>query len=800
MSSRSRWLDLASVALLVLIVGAFFWPLVAGGHWIPKGGGDLVSFIWPMYRFAARSLRAGQMPLWNPHVYSGAPFVADNQSGVFYPPNLLAFALVGEPSYGVIEALVVLHMALASVGTFVLLRGVGVRRPAAVFGGVAFGLSDLFVTHIGNLNLNATAAWMVWLLWLMHRALAPDDGREGRQRVGWALGAGVVLAVAALAGHAQMLLFSALMLAGYVVYRLAVEGVKRGDGQPGRGRRLLVLGLLAALIVAVGVGGAALVLLPGWEMAQHTGRGQLPYEEAMKYSLPPKALVGLLAPGFYGRGETAFWGGWDRVEVGYAGVATLVCAALGVGLLCLRWLADGLVTLGDGRFRGLQARLEGLRSRDPNPHFPGGFFLVMSVMGFLLAMGSHTPAYGVLYRYVPTFDQLRVPARLIVLADLGLVALAAYGLDRVQEGWFSTWVGLGAIAAGAAALVVGQWQVASVPYDRMAQARESVYVAAALLGLSGGLLWLAHRVHWGAWLLVAVLAADLILLGSTLEIEPNDPTLGFQHEDVVAFLRQDASLFRIESSPARAWQPDGALVHGLYDIDGVFNPLGIAPYHAYRWASGGRGAPLYNLMGVKYVLANKGQPPGDERLIPVYAENPEIDVFLNTQALPMALLVHEAQGAPDHEAAWQAIHAEGFDPARTVVLEQEPPFTAPDAINEGAKIEFVRYDLNRIELAVETPADGWLVLSEVYYPGWQATVDGERVDVLRADYTFRAVPLSPGSHFVRLWFAPATWYVGLTVSGVTWSVLAVWAVWMARRRKVGGWLRQGGKLKSWRVS
>jgi hypothetical protein len=171
--------------------------------------------------------------------------------------------------------------------------------------------------------------------------------------------------------------------------------------------------------------------------------------------------------------------------------------------------------------------------------------------------------------------------------------------------------------------------------------------------------------------------------------------------------------------------------------------------------------------------------------MPVYAENPQIDVFLNTQALPLALLVHEAQVVPDHEAAWQAIHAEAFDPTRTVILEEGQAVSGPGATGEGSRIEYVRYDLNRIELAVETPLDGWLVLSEVYYPGWRATVDGERVDVLRANYTFRAVPLSSGSHLVQLWFAPTTWYVGLAVSGVTGIALAMWAAWTALRKRVG---------------
>jgi hypothetical protein len=794
MRCRSPLLDLAALVFLGLVVLAFFWPLAFGGYWVPRGGGDLVSFIWPMYRFSARSLWSGQIPLWNPYVYAGAPFVADNQSGVFYPINLLVFALFGEPSYAAIEGLVVFHVWLAAAGTYALLRSMGLRRSAAVFGGVAFGLSDLFVTHIGNLNLNATAAWMPSLLWLTHRALAPAHGQRPGQRVGWAMAAGAALAVAALAGHGQMLLFSGVMLVGYIAYRLIVGAASR-KGQEARGQRMakgtrmLSLGLLAALIVLAGVGGAAMALLPAWEMAQHTGRGQLAYEEATRYSLPPKALLGLLAPGFYGRGQVAFWGDWDRVEVGYVGVSTLVFAALGILLLGANWAVAASPSWLATRLPGVRTKLWPRRARSRVPALPGAFFILLAGAGFVLAMGRYTPAYWLLYRFVPTFDQLRVPARMIVLADLGLAALAAYGLHRMPETRLSLWVGLVSVVTGGVVLALGLGQARMVPYDRIDQAKESVIVAAALLGLSGTLMWLVHRIRWSAWLMPLVLAADLIALGSMLEIEPNDPTLGYGHEDVVAFLRQDSNLYRIESSPARAWQPDAALVHGLYDIDGVFNPLGIAPYHAYRWACGGRGSPLHNLMGVKYVLADKDDPPGDERLVPVYVGNPEIDVFLNTRALPMAILVHDAQVVHDHEAAWQAVHAPGFDPTRVVVLEEEHASDGSGATGEGGRIEYIRYDLSEIQLAVDMPAGGWLVLSEVYYPGWRATVDGEQVDVLRANYTFRAIPLSAGEHLVRTWFAPWTWHVGLAVSGVTWMGLAIWAGWALRRRVRPGRMR-----------
>ncbi len=728
-------LDLAVLALLALVVAAFFWPLLFAGQWIPRGGGDLVSFLWPLYRFGARSLRAGVVPLWNPHLYSGAPFVADNQSGLFYPINLLTFALCGEPSYGVMEALAVFHIWLAGANTFFLARGLGLRRPAALFGGIAFALSDLFLTHIGNLNLNATAAWLPLLLLLTHRALT-------RRRGGWATGAGAVLATAALGGHGQMLLFLALTLVLYFLYRLTV------DWRRGWRYELRTLGL-AVLIVAVGVGGAALTLLPAWEMAAHTGRGHLPYDEATRYSLPPQALIGLLTPGFYGRGPAGFWGPWDRVEVGYAGIATLALAAF--------------------------ALVSSIRRHDKG--FPICFFAILTPLAFILALGRYTPLYGLFYRYAPTFDQVRAPARLILLADLGLAALAAYGLDRLmwrESPRFAAWVGWGALLAGALLLAGGLPRTRAVPLERAQQAVTSVAAAAALLGGSGLLVWLAGRRRWAVWLLPLLLAVDLIGLGSTLEAEPNDPTLGFSHEDVVAFLRQDPNPSRIEAATGE-WQPDAALAHGLYDVGGVYNPLELAPYQAYRWAVGERGAPLYNLLGIKYVLAGKGDPPGDERLVPVYAHNPQIDVYLNTHALPRAFLVYRSQVVADHAAAWQAIHAPEFDPAQVMILEQGEPLAA-DPGDGGRRVSFTRYGLNQVELAVATPASAFLVLSDVYYPGWRATVDGAPAELLRADYAFRAVPVPPGEHIVRMEFAPWTWRVGLAVSIVTWLGLGVWGL------------------------
>ncbi|HDN79014.1 MAG TPA: hypothetical protein ENG33_00955, partial [Chloroflexi bacterium] len=168
--------DVLALGAIALVTVGFFWPILFTETWMPSGGGDLVSFLYPNYRFAAQSLRRGIIPLWNPHLYSGAPFAADNQSGLFYPINLLFFLLTPELTYQTMELMAVFHFFLAGAFMYICLRNLqtyeftNLRRYAALLGAIAFMFSDLFVTHFGNLNMIAVAAWLPLIFLCYHRA------------------------------------------------------------------------------------------------------------------------------------------------------------------------------------------------------------------------------------------------------------------------------------------------------------------------------------------------------------------------------------------------------------------------------------------------------------------------------------------------------------------------------------------------------------------------------------------------------------------------------------------------------
>lgn len=748
--------DLLALAALALATVGFFWRLLFTPVWMPADGGDLLSFLFPLYRFAAQSLKCGELPLWNPYLYGGAPFAADIQTGLFYPINLLLFFLVPEITFRTLELTSVLHFFLAGASMYLCLRFINrerIGRLACLAGAIAFMFSDLFIIHFGNLNMIAAASWLPLVFLFYHRALT-------EKRSNYALLSGLFLGVAILAGHIQPIFHILFLLGLYLLYRLYFA--YRGD------RRAIPLLLgLTALTLVVALGATAFLLLPGYEMMQLSVRAQIPYQEAAKYSLSPAQLIGLFNPGFFGRGPRLSWGLWDRVEVGYIGVLPLVLASL--ALLLRR---DGLTR----------------------------FLLILALIALLLALGDNAILHGWLYG--AGFKQLRAPARFILLLDFALAFLAALGLDAISrpledraQALFRGVLRLSPFAYLAITLVTLPLAYAVFIYSqdkdpvilqRIANATRGQVLFLLFLGGSLLLLYVREQ-RWTRLQMVGVLATGLIFVdlaatGAYVDIGTADPTGGFHHPAAIEFLKGDETFYRIEvpQDVWGAWQPDLALVHRLFDIGGIYTPLTLADFERYWQGIGSRSSPLYTFLNVKYLMAQKGATPGEGYLL-AFDGDPRVDIY-STTTLPRAFIVYRSQAVRDHESAWAAIQAPGFDPAHTVVVEGGKALEG-DASGGEAVITF--YSLNEIRLEAEVVREGYLVLSEVYYPGWTSYVDGTEVPLLRVNYAFRAVCLEPGTHEVRLVFAPTSWKVGLLIGAGTWLALLFWSAGQMWRRLRG---------------
>ena len=581
-SSRAEahrdWLAVGALALATL---GFFWrQIFTDKAWVPAGGGDLASFIYPMLQFTERHLKAGILPLWNPYLYGGAPFAADIQAMILYPVNWLFLLLSPEVNYRLVEILAFFHFFLAGVSMYFCLRyldrmdaglagtpshpspsqirnGQPLRTWATLAGAIAYMFAEVMLIHLGNLNIVAVAAWLPLVFLFFQRALARGSVRQAAL-------AGVFLAMASLAGHIQIFLYIVLLLVAYTIYWAvtALPHIHRTVVY----RRVMLLFL--AMVVALAISAPA--LLPAIEMTQFTKRSDLDYRDASAYSLPPAKLIGMFVPSFFERDPSLHWGPWDRVEVGYVGILTLVLALLAVTL---------------------------------RRHRLNLFFVLLSIGALLIALGEYSIIHGWAYQVVPGLDLLRAPARAVLLMDFGLAALAAQGLDAIlrplnlsqRRSWrgflrLASWwlVGTVLLVAPLAyyALFMGQEKDPAI-FLRIARGVNGVVLFLVFLGL-GFLLLALRRWRWVRPSALGFLAALLILIdlastGAYLDTARKPPTKGFDHPEIVSFLEQDAELYRIDSRTDiwHLWQPDMPLLHYSADVWGVVNPPTLSDYDRY---------------------------------------------------------------------------------------------------------------------------------------------------------------------------------------------------------------------------
>jgi multisubunit Na+/H+ antiporter MnhG subunit len=642
---------------LALLTAAFFWQILfTQNAWMPAGGGDLLPFLYPNYHFAAQSLQNGIIPLWNPHLYSGIPFAADAQSGLFYPPNLLIFLLSPNLNIETLEYLAVFHFWLAGFGMFLFLQHsplaakLRLHPLAALTGAIAFEFSDLFIVHFGNLNMIAVAAWLPLVMLAFQNAVA-------QRKTNFALTAGALLAIATLASHIQITLFILLALGPYALWEVFWPGqagpssdpaskgaflppsIPPAGGEASIRARFAPLGyLFLTLLVTVGL--SALWLIPTLEMSRYTLRATLSYPESAAYSLHPAQLIGLLIPNYFGRDPALHWGPWERVETGYIGILTLLLALVG-------------------------ASLQKDRQTCPEYNRRVRFFIALAGVGFLLALGDSSILHGWL-SLSPGFGQFRAPARYILLLDFSLATLAAIGLHRLMETLnetarktFSnllktvTWI-LGALTVVSLplayyALLVTQDRNPDI-FGRAQAATNGVVTFAVLLGVSLTLLHLAKNGKLrGAALgvsAVVIIGLDLFSLGANVDVGHSNPAHGFDHPQAIAFLQNDGGINRLEVTTDvwHLWQPNTALLNDLYDVWGLYNPLTLADTTRYWRNAMPRSSAAYNLLGPKYIVASKAGAPADGDIVPVFDADPDINIYLN-RAVKITINKYRKSGA-----------------------------------------------------------------------------------------------------------------------------------------------------------
>ncbi len=780
-------LEVAALGLLALLTGGFFWrALTETGVLMPAGGGDLVSLYYPGYTYAAAQIKAGTIPLWNPHLYTGMPFAADVQMGLFYPLNWPLFLLYNL-DYGRLEWLLILHYWLASAFTYLFLRDIGLRRLGALAGGVIFAFCGFMTAHLGHMPMVLVAAWLPLELLLLRRALLTG----GRKGWAWSIAAGLSMAMALLAGHVQIFAYG-LMAAGLLWLYLFFEA---GHTSLRTAWPMLLKGGLA-LGVALGV--SAVQLLPSIELSNYSVRSAVSYEEASEFPAQPVTLLNLFLPRVYGSSPTTYaFGIWQTTENwGYSGVVAMALAAAGLGIRRARMV---------------------------------GFFALLLLLALLLMVGDLSIVGGWVYKFLPGFSKLRDAGRALELFGFGLAGLAGFGLDALVAGlrtgererrnilWWLVGLlsALVVVAVGILPTFYRDLLVNQFSQKRLPEAINDLGMLLIWLGALAGVVLAAYTrrmrplVAGGAMLLLTAL--DLFSPNARFNPTTQDILAGYKNFDTISFLskstQNDATNLpqRIDSDTdvREIWQPSTALLAGalrepLYDTGGVFNPLTLDRYN-FLWgdAMSHQDTPLYDLFGASFQVVSSttattstlhaGQPKWS-----LVERQGMFDIWKNANALPRVFLVHEARIETDPEDISIIIWRQDIDSRHTVILgDGEPvssriPGTAenqPEGRRAGETVRVTRYTPNAVDISVKAEAPGWVVLTDAWFPGWRATVDGQPAAVVPADYAFRAVKVEAGEHTISMQFRPDSWVWGRLLSLATLAASVAGLAWMALVRR-----------------
>ncbi|HUB06175.1 MAG TPA: hypothetical protein VMB50_04200 [Myxococcales bacterium] len=704
--------------------------LLASGHAI--GGGDLGLQFYPFWDYLGHSLRHGRLPLWDPDIGGGLPFLANPQTQTLYPPAALLATLL--PLHAAAFAFLFGHLFWAAFGTERLARRLGLGAAAAGSAAVLVTSAPLLFAAMTRPNLISATSWLPWTL------LAADRVCTGKPRgvpalavcIGWGL----------LCAQPEITLLAAAAAGALAIW----HGF---HGRPGAVPLCAAAGLLGLALDAA-------MLVPLFELLKHSNRGDDLRGFEGAWALGRGDLASLFLPFLnadtpWKDFQQVFYGAYQRnLSVVYLGFPATV-------------LAGVAVVRGGRRERALLAVAVAA--------------LLLAAWGgqiTLLFERLHLGAVG--FRY-PIKFALPVPLALALLAALGIEWVAAAPRGRLT---------MALTIAGAVLLVL---PIVWLPHLGKLLALSLAWVALALLAVAAVLRWVPAG-PWRQWALVAVCAVDGMLCSLRVPFENDtegcDPIfaaikarLGPGRLDALSGVPLPNGAGFMTSAPGLAndcLEGNNRAEAGLPSLQFYGTPAPSSPRPAAV-------AKLGDAVGdgiLATTLYLRSRPMPHEGF--AHLDAPELAPLWAATVpgtAPRAELRPAARVSQDLGAD---LAHETLDQVRREVLLDEPmpPASAAGAPYEGPDLATIASDTGeRVEVDTASAAERWLVLADLHYPGWNATVDGAPAPILVAYGMVRTVRLGPGRHRVIFRYQPTSFRVGAAVSGITLLGL----LWAFRRRR-----------------
>ncbi|MFH1825507.1 MAG: YfhO family protein [Candidatus Firestonebacteria bacterium] len=718
---------------------------------------DTILQFYPWQVFANESINSGCIPLWNPYVSHGAPFLANLQSAVFNPLKLIFYIL---PYSYALKFFILMNIFLAGLFSFYLAKDLKLSNYASFLTGLIFMLNGYLLTRVEFFSVFSASIWIP-LIFLFIKRLFES------YKMKYFFLASIFMSLPIFAGSAQIYFYNFIFLLAYILW-FSIAFKKNII------KNILIFGGLFIFSICLSM----VQILPFVEYVFNSNRGSgLSFETAAHWSLLPSHLINFIFPYFFGDPSTSNYLGGSQFWVisFYIGFLPFVLAIYAIFSVFKK-----------ERFV---------------------LFLVLTFLFFLiLAFGKYTPVYYLLYKYVFPFKLIRYPATLMYINVFILSILAGYGFKniekKIKESFRNILIVL--FIFSALALLVFYSFGKQIMSNSLFQA---AIFSAILIVLCFTVMLKKISLNIFKFLLILLAIFDLFIFGVNLNPLISDKIF-FERPKIVDFLKLDKSFFRVIVTPNtdRIFNISYFLNEGLkenrpyeyfvYDVKRilynnynmiykVFNADGYDPLQTkeqdkfmflLKKQKNPSATRFLDMLNVKYVIScNKVEDKNFKFLIKIDGVN----LYENINYLPRVFLVNKVKIAKSNEEALNLIKNNQFIPEKEAIIVKEVEKVASRFIWDGVKkveenigtVEIVDYKNEKVVIKADMFKEGMLVFLDSYYPGWKVYIDGKENKILRANYLYRGVYLNKGKHEIKFSYEPITFTIGLCITLISILVL-----------------------------
>lgn len=699
---------------------------------------DALTQMIPWKIFSWDSLRSGIFPLWNPHNFSGVPYLANIQAALLYPFTYLGTVLAYPTAWSII---VIIQPLLAGLFMLLFMQSIGIISFGAFFAAIAFAFSQFMTVFLEYSTIGHVVLWLPLSLFSIERYLETKQ-----KRFLWFLALSIVLS--AFAGHLQLFASSSIFIVLYTILR-----------SYGKTEKHINIPLIGTLVCALGI--SAVQLLPTLELATLAARVPHDINFFLKHLLiQPKELFLFLSPDAFGNPATR----------NFLLASSYPSKALSIGLVPL------LFTIGAIIF---------VKTKDAIHKF----FVVSSVI--LIILLTNNPISWLLYQIPLSMLTSSSPSNIQYLLSFSMAVLSGIGLQAwITNTETKKWNVIFIVTP----LIIVAWVFLNKLLHIEINTNNVILTfGIALLSVVGIVVAKTkqQKVLFVCFIILITIGERFYIHSKFNPFSPKE--FFYPPTALTTWLKSNAGVYRFWGYGQGTIAANVASGVGLYDMQG-YDPLYPKQYgkfiglsqdgtleHTFTDSTRSNAQlstendlmvnthrlRLLSLGGVKYIL-DRMENGSTEKTFPApYFTNATSmngwNVMENKTVTPRAFITSQyliATSSADYESP---LMNEAFSLTQTVILDRHPDFasTIPSPLMTA---NIKSYTPNKVIIETQTDKPSLLVVTDTYYPGWTATIDDGPTQIYRADYAYRTLAVPEGTHTVIMQFKPLSALTGLIIS------------------------------------